>query len=287
MAHPFERDEMSGGTALGAEAVLVPLDGSEHALAALPVARWIARAANACLHVLHIAERALPPRDLLHKLALDPEDVHGSIIDQEEGEPAEAIVRMAEEQGSPFIVLCTHTGQREPAGELGGVALDVIRAARCPVVLVPPFRGREDWSPGRILFPYDGTPDTAAAACPALEFARAVAEEMIVLHATAPGIAPPDEPGSITAPLYVDQAQHEWPAWGREFLDRACWSEGWTGRLRVHLSVGEPGVETARFARERRTDLIVVAWHGTWEGHAAAVKAVIRDAPCPIMVLRA
>ena len=31
---------------------------------------------------------------------------------------------------------------------------------------------------------------------------------------------PPAESGTFVVPRYLDQPQHEWPAWSREFLER-------------------------------------------------------------------
>ena len=58
--------------------VLVPLDGSRHATAALPVARVLAELEGASLRILHVGQPFLAPRDLLDTLRLTPEDVRGS-----------------------------------------------------------------------------------------------------------------------------------------------------------------------------------------------------------------
>ena len=61
------------------------------------------------------------------------------------------------------------------------------------------------------------------------------------------------------------------------------------GRLQAHLCVraGEPGPEITRAAREW-ADLIVLAWKGHWVAdRAKTLKAVLREASCPVMVVRA
>jgi hypothetical protein len=51
--------------------------------------------------------------------------------------------------------------------------------------------------------------------------------------------------------------------------------------------VGEPGEEIVGFAREHPVDLIVVAWRGFLKPErAAAARAVIRAASCPLLILR-
>ena len=269
--------------------VLVPLDGSRHALAALPVARALAKLTRATIHLVHIGEPTLPPQELLAKLGLDVHAIRSAILHQSSGDPAESIVRQATEIRSACIVMCMYTEQTEPTGRLGSVAQAVVRSASCPVILVPPVRGHQSLLLRHILLPYDGTPTTASALGSALEIAERAKAELLVLHVVTAGTRFAGEPGFISAPCYVDQAQHEWPAWSREFLRRACCSRGVGAKLklRVVLAVGKPEMEVLRCAREQHVDLIVLAWHGQLDAaRAAIVKPLLRDAPCPLLLLR-
>lgn len=269
--------------------VVVPIDGSVHALVALPVARGLAEVLGATLHVVHVAERILPPRELLPRLGVTPEQLRGSVIHQATGRPAEGIILLARELNSVLIVMCTHTGVEEPVGELGPIALEVVGYAPCPVVLVRPERGLRSWALRRILLPHDGTPTTAAAIGPAADLAHRANAELLVLHVAAPGAPRPAEPGTFAAPRYLDQPQHEWPAWTREFLARMM-SLGHPPeavKMRLFLASGDPGAEIVRFAEARNADLIVLGWRGHLEAErAATIKAVVRDTPCPVMILR-
>jgi len=298
-------------------AVLVPLDGSEESLAALPVARVIAELEQADLHLVNVASSPVPAQLLLRQLGIDPREVRGTIVDQATGEPAAQIVRLASQQRSPYLVICpctararekTGTGPEParpfPAGaasgepprpvaaqpaeaHLGHVAKEVLRTAPCPVVAVPAARGQQPWQLRHILLPYDGTPTTSAAADPAMDLSDRSGAELIVLHVTAAGAVAPHEPGSIVPPRYVDQAHHEWPTWMWEFLERVSHRTGTAGKLRPALAVGEVGTEILRFAQAGQVDLIVLGWHGNWEEeHAHAVKTVIREAACPVLLLR-
>ena len=59
-------------------------------------------------------------------------------------------------------------------------------------------------------------------------------------------------------------------------------------RLRLALAVGDPAAEISRSAREHGADLVVLGWHGDLEGdHALVAKAVFREMPCPLLILRA
>ena len=269
------------------KSVLVPLDGSPHATVALPVARALAELETASLRVLHVGEPLVPPRELLASLGLTPEQVRGLVVDQAMGPPAASILRLAREWHSVLIVLCTHTGPAEPRGALGRVAEQVLRDAPCPVVLVRPARGLRPWAARRIVLPHDGTPTTAGALGPTVGLAERSGADVDVLHVPTPDA--PTEPGTFTAPQYLDQPQHEWPDWAREFLERArglCACPP-SVKTRLFLRRGAPGAEILRFAQEREEDLIVLAWRGHLEPERARViRQVLREAPCPVLVLR-
>jgi nucleotide-binding universal stress UspA family protein len=111
--------------------------------------------------------------------------------------------------------------------------------------------------------------------------------ELLVVHVTDIRAAPA-EPGSLTTPRYVDQPQHEWPAWGSEFLNRLA-SVCPLGHLhvRMFLAHGDTAVEILQLSERQSTDLIVLAWRGIWDApRAGTLKDILREAHCPIMVVR-
>lgn len=271
-------------------AILVPLDGSRHATVALPVARGLADQLGAVLQLIHIAEPRLTPEELLTRVGLTPEQLFGSVLDQQAGSPAEAIVRLARARPCSYIVMCTRTGMEKPRGQLGSVAEEVLRTAPCPLVLVQPERGLHPWALRSVLLPHDGTPATAVLLRPALDLTSRVGATLSVLHVAAIGRPRPTEPGALTVPRYIDQPHHEWTGWQQEFLQRvrALGQSPAALPLSLHVAQGEPGAEIVRFAKAHAADLIVLAWHGSLEEtHAATLKAVIHEAPCPVLILRA
>jgi nucleotide-binding universal stress UspA family protein len=135
--------------------------------------------------------------------------------------------------------------------------------------------------------PHDGTPSTSAALQPAAELAERSRAELLVVHVTDIKTAPA-EAGSLTTPRYVDQPQHEWPAWSTEFLNRlACICPLGHLHVRMFLAHGDTAAEIIRLSERQCTDLIVLAWRGIWQApRAAALKDVLRMAQCPVMVVR-
>lgn len=278
-------------------AILAPLDApadeSKCGLASIPVALSLAALEGASLRVLHVLPPSTKPfamADLVQRLGLDPDELRtcSCILDQRHGDAAEEIVRAAREQHALAIVLCTHAGHPSLAGDLGRTARHVLENAPCPVILVRPSRGRAPWRVRHVLLPHDGTPRTTEAMGRAADLAGRSIARLSVMHVAATHPGPAREPGAFQAPQYVDQRQHEWPAWASEFVERVTSASPLNpSQLRLVLGAGDPAREVLRYARENEVDLIVVAWAGTLDGeHAAVVRAVLLEAPCPVMVLK-
>ncbi len=267
--------------------ILVPFDGTKQALAALPVAKVLGEIEQAPLHILHVGEHRPAAEELRSWLGREALALDGFTIDARVGTPAVEILRVAREIEPRAIVLCKHSGT-ERGKMLGRTAMKVLHDARCPVVLVPPERGAIPWHLHHVMVPHDGTPTTSAALQPAAELADHSRAELLVVHVTDVGVAPA-EPGSLTTPRYLDQPQHEWPAWASEFINRlGCLCP--LGRLHVRmlLAHGATATEVLRLSERQSTDLIVLAWRGRWEApRAATMKGILLDACCPIMVVRA
>jgi len=275
-----------------AATVLVPIDGSGAAMAALPVARMVARMTGATVHIIHATTEPLSHEELFGKLRLRPPDVRGVVVEQVTDPIAEAIVREAGQRQSLFIVMTTHG--KVPVRGLGPIALAVLAQAPCPVVFVRPEAALPREGEGaplhRILVPLDGAPETSAAAAPAIRFAESSGAELgLVLVATA-GVAHPTQRGTLVTPRYVDQPHHEWPAWAQEFIRRTYHGLGKRPAVPIRLlpASGKPAEQILRAASEWKTDLIVLVWRGRLdEEHGAIIKTVLLSAPCPILVLRA
>lgn len=266
--------------------ILVPLDGSKQALSALPVAKVLGEIERATLHILHVGEHKLTAEEIRGRLGREAPALDGFTIDARVGTPAVQILQVAEEMKPRAIVMCKHSGA-ERGKMLGRTAMKVLHDARCPVFLVPPERGATPWHLQHVLVPHDGTPSTSAALQPAAELAERGRAELLVVHVTDIKTAPA-EAGSLTTPRYVDQPQHEWPAWSTEFLNRlACLCPLGHLHVRMLLAHGNTAGEIIRLSERQSTDLIVLAWRGIWQApRAAALKDVLHKARCPIMVVR-
>ena len=126
---------------------------------------------------------------------------------------------------------------------------------------------------------------------PACELASQLGAVVDLLYVVADGQVWSDEPGSIGAPRYVDQPQHEWRAWADEVIERlgvACAGCAATVIRHVFLARGDIGREVARFAREQVSDVVVLARRSQLEpGRARVLRAVLDHTPCPVLLIGA
>jgi hypothetical protein len=91
----------------------------------------------------------------------------------------------------------------------------------------------------------------------------------------------------MAPPQYLDQPQHEWPAFSTEFIQRflgaiahcpACVP------IRFFLGAGRAAAEILRFAASFDSDLIALVWHGAEPG--LVFRDVVRGTRRPVLVLR-
>ncbi|MBI2480814.1 MAG: universal stress protein [Planctomycetia bacterium] len=130
--------------------ILFPTDFSHTGDAALALATSLARDTGATLLIVHVEE---PPtaygggelyygipepatedlRKMLHKVApTDPAVPYEHRLVT--GDPANAVVRLAEEEGVDMIVLGTHGRTGLSRLLMGSVAEAIVRRAKCPVL---------------------------------------------------------------------------------------------------------------------------------------------------------
>jgi nucleotide-binding universal stress UspA family protein len=271
--------------------VLVALDGSSAAATALPLARRVATRLGARLEILHVVPDGAPDPAVWDRLHRDLAEHESVVIRSQAGEPAAAILEAAAEPGVTVLVLATHGREVEPPSRLGRVGEALVSRTIRPILLVRPeaAAGRDVEPLRRVLLPLDGTPTTAFLLPPAIELARRLGFGIDLLHVAPLDSGPPDEPGSLGAPRYVDQAHHEWPGWAREIVDRlrACLPEPPPGvPIRAFLARGDIGEEIVRFAVEHGEHAIVlVRRSGLEPGRARVLRAVLERMPCPALLV--
>jgi nucleotide-binding universal stress UspA family protein len=195
---------MSKGAKTMFKRILVPLDGSERAERAIPVAARLARATGGSITFLRVVTAAIDAAwsmleaPMLMQLALDTEqaraidyltrlatmqelagvEIHTQVLS---GVPAQHILAVAHTKQIDLIVLCSHGYTGMTRWTLGSVAEKVARSALIPVLVLReggpvPARPRPDATrPLRALVALDGSMLAKAALEPAASLIAALA----------------------------------------------------------------------------------------------------------------
>jgi len=284
---------MSRHTSTASTTVLVALDGSPAAAAALPMARTIAAQLDAAITILYSAAVPVPAAELRQRLGLDHLDVEVLQVRAPGGAPASGILRASAAPEVALLVLTTHGRGISDGPRLGRVAEAVAASSVRQLLLIPPetVPASSAARPAlrRLLLPLDGTPTTATALQPATALASRLGASVDLLYVAEAGQALPTEPGSIAAPRYVDQPQHEWPQWANEVIARLCTGSAACPAdvpIRMFLAYGPIGTAIAQFAADQQADVIVLVRRSRLEpGHARVLREVLHQTPCPVLLL--
>lgn len=213
------------------DTILVPVDGSRFAEAALPHAKRLARAADATIrlalvhHVVPAWNSALTFPDggasmdqetrqreerYLANLAAAVSAECGRPVETAllDGSPGEALVEHAGEVGADLVVMATHG--RGPASRfwLGSTTDHVLRHGGVPLLAIrPDGDGRHPAgvpSVRRILVPVDGSALSRTVVEPAAELARLLEAELLLVSVVEPAIGAMDP--ALPFPSAIDPA---------------------------------------------------------------------------------
>ena len=279
--------------------ILVPLDGSPLAERALAPAALLARrsTAPAALTLLwidthHITQATVTaefsaavaanvpdqtPQHLpyLARLRDLPDLAHLDVrVQLVGGEPAPAIVQMADEQGMDLIVMASHVLTAFDAAMWGSVTEAVARTAIVPTLIIrpegPAFPDLEQINPFTILVPLDETPFAEAAIPAAVLLARTCRGEVVLYH-----VVPTHATGTSShlrdtaASAYLDGVAREWDGEG----------------VRIDCLLGEGNIATSieGVMADRRADIVAIATHG--DRPFSIAESVLHHITTPMLVV--
>ncbi len=265
--------------------ILIPLDGSVLAEAALPVAEYLSRALGARITLVHVIEKDAAASIHGQRHLTRHEEAEG-YLDQirqrafPEGSPvalhvhasavqdvAQGIVEHQDELAPDLIVMCSHGrgGFRDLL--FGSIAQQVITSGRVPVLLVrpPAADSRKPFECRSVLAPTDGRPHHEAGLLTAARLAKAT-HARLNLIAVAPTLETLAGPPAISGRLMpgatrtmLDMVEDEL----RSYLERTAkrfQAEGVP--VAALVGRGDPAALVARNAETTHADLIVFATHG-------------------------
>ena len=291
--------------------ILVPLDGSAPAEAALPAAAYLAEQGSARVTLLHIIERNVPATvhgarhlrqrdeacaylDEIRRHAFPPETAVACHVHEAAfADVARGIVEHEDELAPDLIVLCAHgrRGLRERI--FGRIAQQVVGLGRVPVLLIrPTANGATPFYCRTILVPEDGQPEHEIGLQLAADLARATgaALELLFVVPTAATLSGPEAAASQLLPGATRVMLNLAERGARDHLhEHLATLSGVTTRARVLR--GDPAREVIAMAEKLNADLVVLATHGKagaeafWSGSVAA--KIIRACPRPLLLVSA
>jgi nucleotide-binding universal stress UspA family protein len=269
--------------------LVVPLDGSHLAEAALPAAAYIADKLGATVTLLHIIERDAPEAvhgerhvrtpeeaanylDEVARRAFPPEiQVESHVHTTETANVASSIVAHGSELTMDLIIMCSHG--RGGLGDWlsGSIAQQVVGSGKIPVLLIRPTESGPQlpFECDRILVPLDGNPEHEEGLPAAIELAQrsGAATHLLVVvptlstlsgrEATAGRAAGRLLPGATRAVL--DMVQQEAVAYLRR-LAPDFQRQG--VRVTAEVARGDPATVIIDTAQAIQADVIILGTHG-------------------------
>jgi nucleotide-binding universal stress UspA family protein len=303
-----------------AQQILVPLDGSAGAEAALPHAMALARATSSTLVVLRsiapaVSRRTVtwptPSRPIAQRRWAEDRALARAYVAGVAsklrlaglrartaigiGAPGAAITAYARRVPTVgLIVMATYRRSGVSRWISGSVTDKVLRRAPTPLQLVPIVEDTPSCrtvSYDTILVPLDGS----KAAERALDQARAIAAAtgaIVVLMSVVPTCPDVALAEANFVPFWrLTECQAQADRAARYMADRARWLEDQGLRARTKLASGGPAEEILRTSVEQNVDLIVMATHGRsrlrrWIAGSVTTE-VVRGADVPVLLVRA
>jgi len=301
--------------------IVVPLDGTRFAEAALPLAMGLARGGGT-LHLVTVVESPTSPyeasfeveswmngwvrekraererymADVAHRV--EEATARKPLVEFLDGEPGDALPAYAAQNDMDLVVMSTHGRGPFARAWLGSVADRVIRKGTVPVLLVRPNESDPEVvlaSAGpfrKILVPLDGSQVAEAALHKAaLEQLWGEGAEVTLFHVIGL-LEPPIGPEAVGASHFARNLVEAQRKASEEYLNRvATRLTGWGCRVSVAVSE-EPSAWAGivNFAHTNGYDLIAMATHG--RGGAARMligsmaDRVIRNATVPVLLFR-
>jgi nucleotide-binding universal stress UspA family protein len=277
--------------------LLVPLDGTPRAAAALPLARRVARATDARLHLLQVTSTS-PRETAAARSYLEPiaDELRGDglqvDVSVEHGEPAEEIVTFARASGIDLIVMATHAVAKRSILALTSVARCVLTASPAPVLLLRPG-ARRTQRLKTIVVPVDGTPGGSLALAAARAFASAVDGRIVVLQVVVPVPAEAiDALPGVTVGGFIDPHWEDLSvASARHYVDALTESLAAAGvDCEAYVATGEISAEIARCVERVDADLVVMSTHAlSWPERAyvdSVADRVLTEGRRPVLLVR-
>jgi nucleotide-binding universal stress UspA family protein len=252
---------------------VVPLDGTDFSLRALPFASWWAERFNADVvamttpQSLDETDRTRPPAWLDAVPTNDRVRVTKAVIDDDE--PAHAVAQMVATKPSAAVCMATHARGAVGSLALGNVAEQVLRTVGVPVLLVGAHCTDDPSRDGPVVVCHDGSRAADAIVAPACAWADAAGLSTFVVHVY--------RPSEVSASTALQSLRATSTALG-------------PGAPVELLHGSFPAGKIRELAHELDASLIAMSTHGRTGARRVAMGGVAswvtRESVCPVLTVR-
>ncbi|WP_273838248.1 universal stress protein [Halococcus sp. PRR34] len=290
------------------ETILVPTDGSEHAIRAAEHARYLARAFDATVHVVSAAdvqtaggmfnaggvdeafverieaenEQAIKTTEAIFK---ESDSLRTAVL---RGKPADATVEYADGHDIDLMAMGTHGRTGVSRYVAGSVTESVVRRASCPVLTTKAVEESEltgDY--GEVMIPTDGSDAASIAIDHGIEIAKRAGARVHAVNIIDSG-AITLTPGYSAPPELLERFEAEGERATEAIAENAA-DAGLDTTTSVHE--GLPASDLLAYADENDIDLITMGTTGRTGLNryllGSTAERVIRHAKMPVLAVNA
>ena len=264
--------------------VVVPLDGSDSAARAVPIARQLAALVGARLTVLAVSIPGEDHGSLQQHVEQTAARIDGDAV-LVEGDEVPVAILTAARQLPHHVVCMTSHGRGRSASLVGSVAADLAARASEPLVLIGPQVPDDHRLAGRLVACVDGSAPSESVLPTAASWAAALALGLSIVTVAEP-VPEPVTPGApyhrmhgpeVVAEDYVGRLVQQWQGHGLDVDGDAVYHPvSVAGGLADYLE-GRPAALVAATTRARTGIARLVL------GSVAA--AIVRHATAPVLVV--
>lgn len=290
------------------DSVLVPTDGSEHAIRAAEHGAALARSFNATLHVITVVDMRTAggpfsagglDEETLNRMEADAEEKIAAVTDAVDvpegtqttvrrGNPVDEILTYRDDHDVGLVAMGTHGRTGVERYLAGSVTESVVRHVEVPVLTVRATeQSRDTGAYDDILVPTDRSEPAVAAVEPALKIATQFDSRVHVIHivnlgdvAASSDYTPPRE--------LIDYLKSQ----GETVTDQIATRARESGIETVtHVQEGFPATDVLDYAEENDVDLIAMGTAGRTGLNrfllGSTTERIIRHADMPVLAVNA
>lgn len=259
------------------KSILVATDLDQPSGSALRTAARLATLAEAKVHVVHVADQAVPGddarlRELFRETTPDAPGLESARVIR--GMPAEAIVDRAARVDADVVILGPHRRGTGQTGELGSTAASVVRTAPCPCLVTAT----------ELRLPLERV-------IAAIDLSEAAGGVLSVALSWASALRPRDRMAVLTALHVTLDPGEDTVQRVREEVQRARARARGASFVEVLERLGrgsDPAQEILRGAASDSADLLAVGTRGAGQPSSdlgSVSAAVARATPCPLLLV--